>query len=37
MTTRRHPPTRWFPALVMGLGMVLAFAWLALWTVGGVT
>jgi len=34
MATRRQPATDWY-ALVAGLSMVLAFAWLALWTVGG--
>jgi len=33
MATRRQPAT--WHALVAGLGMVAAFAWLALWTVGG--
>ena len=35
MATHRQPATDRLHALVAGLGMVLAFAWLALWTVGG--
>jgi len=37
MATRQQPATDRLHALVAGLGMVAAFAWLALCIVGGVT
>ena len=37
MAIHRQPATDRLHALVAGLGMVLAFAWLCLTVVGGVT